>query len=95
MERSRAVAATNAVSVSCMGFEEAAYWASLSSAQLVEQSRAVTASGMGFEVALYWTSSSPAELVERSTAVAAAKAASASCMVLDEAAYSTDLEEEP
>jgi len=95
VERSTAVATTKATSASCMGFEGAAHWASLSSAQLVKQSKAASASGRGFAVAAYWASSSPAEFLERSTAVAATEAASASCRVLDEAAYSTDLEEEP
>ena len=55
-----AAAATAAVFASRMGFEDAVYWTSLSSAEMVERSTAVvatkasSASSMGFEGAAYW-----------------------------------------
>ena len=55
-----AAAATAAVFASRMGFEDAAYWTSLSSAEMVERSTAVvatkasSASSMDYDGAAYW-----------------------------------------
>ena len=55
-----AAVGTAATFASGMGFEDATYWTSLSSAELVERSTAVvamkaaSASSMGFKGAAYW-----------------------------------------